>query len=260
MSAEDFARRAAAERRDVSPLTAPEGLGGAPFEEAYAWQDAYVAAAENDAGPVAGYKLAVNGLPQQMQLGLQQPLSARIFAREVHRTGASLPAAGFQVLCVEPEIAAVLGEGLRDMPTPKTRAEARKVVDRFHPAIELVDPRGLGMAPDLIPAAVALNVMNAGIIMGTESVAPDALDLSHMTATLSFDGTQAARATDNAPQHPLDAVMWLLSHLSVRGIAVTPGTIVMCGTHIPLMPAPAGVRQVAATLSGLGEVAFSVVR
>lgn len=258
MTATDFARTAAAQRRAVEALTAPEGLGGPPFEAAYAYQDAYVAAVEADAGPVAGYKLAVNGVPQQMQLGLSQPISARIFGGEVYQSGASLPASGFQTLCVEPEIAAVLGEGVRDLATPGTRAEARQVVDRFHPAIELIDPRGLGMASDLIPAAVALNVMNAGIVLGPDSVAPGALDLSHMTTTLSFDGAVAAEATDNAPQHPLDAVMWLMSHLAGRGIAVDPGMIVMCGTHVPLLPAPAGGRQVAVSMSGLGTVDFSI--
>ena len=35
MTAETFARTAAAQRRDVEPLTAPEGLGASSFDEAY---------------------------------------------------------------------------------------------------------------------------------------------------------------------------------------------------------------------------------
>lgn len=259
MSADAFARVAAEERRNNAALTPPQGLAGS-FDAAYAHQDAYVAAVEPSAGAVAGYKLAINGLPQQMQLGLTQPASARIFGNEIYGSGTELPASSFQMLCVEPEIAAILGDGVRDIAVPKTRAEARQVVDRFHPAIELIDPRGLGMAPDLIPAAVALNIMNAGIVMGEDQVAADALDLSHMTTTLSFDGQVAAEATDNAPQHPLDAVMWLMWHLNGRGIAVEPGMVVMCGTHVPLMPAPESVGHVAVSFSGLGAVEVAITR
>lgn len=46
--------------------------------QTYAYQDAYVAAVEPDAGPVAGYKLAVNGVPQQIQVEVPHAICARI--------------------------------------------------------------------------------------------------------------------------------------------------------------------------------------
>jgi len=256
MTAEIFARTAAVQRRSVETLTIPEGLGGTPFEEAYRYQDAYVAAVEPDAGAVGGYKLAVNGVPQQIQVEVPHAVSARIFANEIFDSGITLPVAGFSVACVEPEIAAVLGDGLLDNPTPANRAEARAVIDRFHPAIELIDPRGLKMSPDLIPAAVALNVMNVGIVLGPDSVTPDQLNLTEMTVTMTLDGTDVVQVTDNAPQHPVDAVIWLLHHLAQRGQRVEPGMVVMCGTHVPIWPLAPDVRAVDIDMSGLGAVSF----
>ena len=133
---------------------------------------------------MAGYKLAVNGVPQQIQVEVSHAICARIFANEIHDRGVALPASGFLVACVEPEIAAVLGEGVLGNPTPTNRSEARVVNDRFHPAIELTDPRGLKVAPDMIPAAVALNVLNVGIVLGPDSIAPNQLDTTSMTMTL----------------------------------------------------------------------------
>lgn len=128
------------------------------------------------------------------------------------------------------------------------------MIDRFHPAIELIDPRGLKMAPDMIPAAVALNILNAGIVLGANSVAPDQLDITSMTMTL--DGARAVQVTDNAPQHPVDAVMWLLHNLAQRGLRTEPGIVVMCGTHVPLWPLDPDIQAVDVEMSGLGSVSF----
>jgi 2-keto-4-pentenoate hydratase len=189
-------------------------------------------------------------------VGVPHAISARIFASEIYDSGVTLPVSGFRVACVEPEIAAVLGDGVVDNPTPANRAEARAVIDRFQPAIELIDPRGVKMAPDMIPAAVALNVMNAGIVLGPDSVAPDQLDLTGMTVTMTLDGAVAVKVTDNAPQHPADSVMWLLHHLAQRGQPVKPGMVVMCGTHVPVWPLDPGIRAVDVEMSGLGSVSF----
>lgn len=258
MTPEDFAKQAAEDRHAVAALRPPADLPGSPFEAAYHCQDALAAAVEWQAGPVAGYKLAVNGLAQQIQLQLPHPISGRIFGREVYDSGATLPLSAFQMLCVEPEIAAILGDEVETTPLPATRAETLGVIDRFHPAIELIDPRGNAMAPDAIPVAVALNVFNAGIVLGPGHVAPSRLDLTSMRVTLMLDGNVAHEVVDAAPQHPVDAVMWLLHHLAARGLKAEPGMIVMCGTHIPIWRLDPAVRRVEISMSGLGPVDFSL--
>ncbi|MGD9862863.1 MAG: 2-keto-4-pentenoate hydratase [Pseudodonghicola sp.] len=252
---ETAAAAAAEARRRVRPFDMPQGLGGAPFADAYAFQDAYVAAVGK---PVAGYKLAVNGAPQQAHFGVSEPAWARIFAGEVYPSGAALPLAGFDSVSIEPEICAVLGAGVELFTGPVDRAEALQAIDCFRPAIELIDQRGVPMPQLDLAQAIALNVFNAGIVLGEGRIAPEALELPALTVALTLDGTPVAEVTGAAPQDPVEAVAWLLSALHARGLHAAPGMVVMCGTHLPLRTLEPAVRSVAVTMRGLGEVAFTL--
>lgn len=249
------AAAAAKARAAVTAFELPEGLGGAPFTDAYAFQDAYVAAVGM---PVAGYKLAVNGAPQQAHFGVDQPATGRLFAPEIHSSGAALPLAAFHEVSIEPEIAAVLGDGVAEVRAPVDRAGALAAIDRFHPAIELIDQRGVPLPQMQLAQAIALNVFNAGIVLGEGHVAPADLDLAAMTVTLNLDGQRAAEAAGAAPQDPVEAVQWLLTHLAARGLRAEPGMVVMCGTHLPLRLLDPQVRQVNVAMTGLGPVSFTL--
>lgn len=252
---ETAAAAAAEARRAVRPFDMPQGLGGAPFAGAYAFQDAYVAAVGL---PVAGYKLAVNGVPQQQFFGVTEPAWGRIFAPEVHESGVAIALAGFDAVSIEPELCAVLGEGVQDLSGPVGRAAALRAIDHFRPAIELIDQRGVAMPDVQLAQAIAVNVFNAGIVLGAGRIAPEALELDTLQVTLSLDGEQAGEVTGGAPQDPVEAVAWLLNTLQARGLRAAPGMVVMCGTHLPLRVLEPEVRDVRVTMSALGEVAFTL--
>lgn len=223
--------------------------------DAYVWQDAYVASIP---GSVGGFKLAVNGAPQMAHFGVNEPVSARVMADEVYETGVALPRTQFMSVAVEPELCAVLNDGVADLSGPVDRAGAEALISRFHAAIELIDQRGVEMPTMKLPQAVALNVFNAGIVLGKESVAPDALDLPNMHVTLELDGQLTQETTGTPPQDPVEAVMWLVNSLIARGATLSPGMVVMCGTHIPIFHLAGHERDVRITMSGLGEVRFSL--
>ena len=252
----DNAAAAAAEaRKAVRRFDMPAGLGGAPFEDAYAFQDAYVAAIGKSVG---GYKLAVNGAPQMAHFGVAEPAAARIFADEVYETGAVLDKARFEAVSIEPEIAAVMGAGVEKLSGPVDRAAAMGAIESFRPAIELIDQRGIPMPEVKLEEAIALNVFNAGAVLGAGRVAPDELDLDGMEVTLDLDGARVAEARGSAPQHPGDAVAWLVGHLSARGLRLAPGMVVMCGTHLPLRVLDPEAGRVDVAMSGLGRVGFTL--
>lgn len=234
---------------DLSVL--PETL-----DAAYAFQDGYVAAV----GPVGGYKLAVNGAPQMAHFGVDEPVSARVFAAEIYASGARLPWSQFQELAVEPELAAILSDGVQQVDAPLDRAGAQALIDRFHPAIELIDQRGFSVPKLKLAQAVALNVFNAGCVIGAQSVTPAELDLTSLHVTIDDDGTRMGEATNNAPQDPVEAVMWLLNQLHARGLSAEPGMVVMCGTHLPLRILDPAVAAVDVSMSGVGTVSFALER
>ena len=230
----------------------------ATLADGYTLQDALVNAVAPTRGGIAGYKLAVNGAAQMAHFGVSEPVCARLFRDEIHDSGIALPRASFGEIAIEPELAAILGPAVADLSGPVDYDGARAAIARFHGAIELVDQRGIVMPSVQLQQAVALNVFNAGIVLGAGHIAPDDPGLHDITVSLDLDGAHVAETTGTAPQDPIDAVMWLLNHLQSRGIAVAPGMIVMCGTHMPLRPLQDGTRNVAFQMSKLGEIAFSL--
>lgn len=252
----DWAKGAANARAAVAAIELPQiddfGLG-------YALQDAYVDAVASSCGGIGGYKLAVNGKAQMAHFGVTQPASARIFANEIYSNGAALARSGFIGVTVEIELAAILGPNVANLDTPVDLDTARGAIDRFHASFELIDQRGIAMPQLQLPQAIALNVMNAGVVLGEDSIAPDALDLENLRVVMTVDGDIAADTTGTAPQNPVEAVQWLINHLASRGLRPEPGMVVMCGTHIPMLTLAPDVRQVTAELSGFGALSFSLV-
>ena len=252
---QSVAEAAAEARRAVRSFEMPQGLGGAPFAGAYDFQEAYVAAVGK---PVGGYKLAVNGAPQMAHFGVREPAMGRIFAEEMYGKDAVLYKSRFQEIGIEPELAAVMGPGVETLSGAVGRDAALAAIDCFGPAIELIDQRGIPMPKVELAQAIALNVFNAGIVLGEGRVAPGELDLDALEVTLEIDGDRVGSAIGAAPQHPGDAVAWLIGHLSARGQRLQPGTVVMCGTHLPLRVLAPGVRQVEVAMGPLGRVGFSL--
>lgn len=241
----------AAARAAVGTFDLP---GEMTTDEAYTLQDAYVAGVAKSVG---GYKLAINGAAQMAHFGVSEGVAARVFADEIYQNGVALPLAGFGSVSVEPELCAVLSDAVAGT-GPVDRAAAMACIDRFHAAIELIDQRGF-MVPQLtLQQAIGLNVFNAGIVLGDASVAPQDLAPESIRATLSLDGEVVGDATGAYPQDPIEAVQWLINHCVARGIALEPGMVVMCGTHIPIRLLEDHQRDVQISMTGLGSVRFTL--
>ncbi len=115
------------------------------------------------------------------------------------------------------------------------------------------------MVPKLtLQQAIGLNVFNAGIVLGAASVSPHDVYADSIQTTLSLDGEVVGDVTGAYPQEPIEAVQWLINHCVARGIALEPGMVVMCGTHIPIRLLEDHVRAVDITMTGLGTVGFTL--
>jgi 2-keto-4-pentenoate hydratase len=248
---EDIAERIAAARAEGRAYDLPDTED---LAQAYAVQDALAA----KVGEAAGWKLAVNGKPQMQFFGVSEPVAARVFRADVAESGAALPRRRFHALTIEPEIMAVMGEGAGALGAEASAGETIAAIDRFLPAIELIDMRGLSLKDATLPQAVALNVFNAGAVTGGPGVAPDQLDPATVGVTLDIDGRRAGEATGSAPQPPVEAVRWLAGHLAARGLALRPGDVVLCGTLLPMTLLPETARRVRVRMKWLGEVGFSL--
>lgn len=247
------------ERREVRLFTLPDVPEAPPsFDDAYLYQDAYVAGVADEKAGIGGFKLAVNGAAQMAHFKVDQPVSARLFTDEIYESGVALPGSSFHHLCVEPELAAIIGPGIRDVKAPVDREGAMAAIAVFRPAIELVDQRGASLPKIKLAQGIALNVFNAGVVLGEGTILPQDLALADLGVTIAVNGEVTDETRGTAPQDPVEAVMWLINHLAPRQLSLAEGMVVMCGTHIPLKPLPEGTNAVEVEFSGLGKVGFTL--
>lgn len=206
-------------------------------------------------GPVIGWKIAANAPALLDRLGLQEPLSGRVFSGQCHDSPARLRAADYREFAFEPEIAAVLGADLPLQDAPFDPARVTQAIERFVPAVELLDMRNADMATVHIPDAVAQNVSNVGAVLGGPGVRPDALNSALVRTVLTIDDAVVHDVMGGASQDPVEAVTWLANHLAARGLALTAGNFVLCGTHSPIWY-HVGAGEILIEMSGLGEVSL----
>lgn len=233
--------------------------GRRTIEMAYADQDAVAEylIASGDRQPVAGYKIAANSAALLERFSLREPASGRVFADQRFQAPAVLPAAGFLEFAYEPEIAAVMGRSLDVRSAPFDRAQIIAAIDRFVPALELLDLRHTDMSQILMPDIIAQNISNEGAVVGGPGVAATELDPASVVTTVTINGEMETDVTGAAPQHPVDAVLWLANHLARRGLGLERNHIVLCGTHAP-MRRVVGQAEIIVEMSGLGSVSLKL--
>jgi 2-keto-4-pentenoate hydratase len=205
---------------------------------------------------LAGYKVAVSSRAQQELLGVDEPCSGAFFAQQVHRSPARLEGDAFRTLVVEPEVVIELAADIA--PTGgHDAASVAPAVGRMLPAFELIDLRGIAFKDMHLPSAVAQNVTCAGVVLGGPGLEGSSIDAAGLVTRLTVNGEVKAEVTGGAPQHPLEALAWVASHIAARGHVLRAGMILLCGTHCPPVPVRAPA-EVVAEMSGLGRVAFTL--
>ncbi len=245
-------------------------LGAAPFtayetdpprdpSAAYVLQDAIAEELAQDPayGTVAGWKIAANSPALLERFGMGEPASGRVFGAQRRASPAILKAVGYRQFALEPEIAAVMGTTLAPKDSPFNTQTVLEAIDRFVPAMELLDMRDADMPNVHLPDVIAQNISNVGAVVGGPGIAPEDLDPAAIRTTLAIDGDVRHDVTGAAPQHPLEAVTWLANHLASRDLTLEAGQIVLCGTHSPIWYHD-GTGEIVLEMSGLGKASLTL--
>ncbi|MEO1224419.1 MAG: fumarylacetoacetate hydrolase family protein [Pseudomonadota bacterium] len=229
------------------------------LDEAYRLQDALAEQLTARAGrqAVAGWKIAANAPHLLEKFELEDPLSGRVFKNQTQQSPARLAAATFRQFAFEPEIAAIMKTDLEVPDGPADRQDVISAIDRFVPAIELLDMRDIDMPSINIADVVAQNISNEGAVIGGPGIAPQDLIPASVRTEVRVNGKVELQVTGAAPQDPIDAVIWLARHLAKRGLRLQAGQIVLCGTHCPIWY-HGNPGQIVVTMTGLGEVSLSL--
>ena len=219
------------------------------MQDAYAIQDAFVAAKMAAGGRVKGWKIGLTSRAMQMALGIDIPDSGVLFEDMFFDSGSTVPKGRFIEPRIEAEIAFILRDDLSGADI--TREDVLAATEFVAPALEILDTRILRKDPKTGVArkvfdTISDNAANAGIVLGSERHTPDTFDLGWVGAIVSRDGiVEETGLGAGVLNDPVMGMVWLVQRLAKYGGGVRGGDVVLSGSFIRPIEAPAGSRFVA---------------
>jgi 2-keto-4-pentenoate hydratase len=237
------------DRAPVAPLI--ESFPGLGTTDAYEIQLCNIR--RREAG-VVGHKVGLSSLAMQQMMGVNEPDYGHLLADMRLPEHVPVDARRYCYPRVEIEVAFLLGA---DLPGEDcTEADVLAGTEAFAPAIELIDSRIADWRIS-IADTIADNASSAGFVVGEGRVAPDAVDIRTIDATLWRNGEQVARGRSDAVLgNPVTAVAWLARTVARFGVRLRAGHLVLPGACARAIDARPGDGFLA-SFTGLGVVALS---
>jgi len=251
------ADRLVAARRAVEMLPdLPEHERPRSLAEAYRQQRLF---AERWDDGIAGWKVGATSAEVQRLFGIREPVLGPVFRRDLHRSPARLPAAGFQHRLLESEFALRLGADLPAQPEPRSRDAVLAAVDAVLPAMEVISPRFDRLTTDRMPQLVADCVANGAAVLGEPCPDWRSLDLPATAVRLAIEGRLVREGTGALVMgDPLAVFQWLVNALGARGIGLVAGQVVLTGTTTGLhAPEPGQLARAEFGALGAVELVFA---
>lgn len=217
---------------------------GMSLDDAYAVQAKVVAARLASGCKRLGWKIGLTSRAMQQALNIDTPDSGVLTDDMLFADGALVPAGRFIQPRVEAEIAFLLKEPLSGMAI--TREDVLAATAHVAPSLEILDTRILRADPAtgkarIITDTVSDNAANAGLVLGEERHEPDAFDLRRVGAILKRDGiVEETGLGAGVLDDPVTGIVWLVRRLAQYGGGLSAGDIVLSGSFIRPVEAPAG--------------------
>jgi 2-keto-4-pentenoate hydratase len=224
----------------------PGRLFGEPLDlttvQAYALQGEIARLREQRGERVIGYKVGCTSRVVQEQLGIDQPIFARIFDTGCFPCGAKLSYRRYANLAVEGELAVRLGQNLS---TPIVAAdECLAAIASAFPVIEL-HHYVLRSARPSVAELIASGGMHAGFVLAEEESEVGLPDLESLCIWID-DQRMGMVAGADVTGLAVRSVRWLADRLAEWGLTLARGQVVLTGSLLPLYALRPGSRVVAA--------------
>lgn len=222
---------------------------GMTMDDAYAVQKALVARRMAAGGRVIGWKIGLTSKAMQAALNIDIPDSGVLTDDMAFDSGAVIPRGRFIQPRVEAEIAFVMKAPLAGGSV--TRDDVIAATDYVAPALEILDTRILRADPATgqtrkIFDTIADNAANAGIVMGAQRHAVDAVDLRWVGAILTCnDEVEETGLGAGVLNDPTMAVVWLARRMALYGQRIEAGQVILSGSFIRPVECPSGAQIIA---------------
>ena len=215
----------------------------AKLEDAYRIQDALIDLHYAAGRTRIGWKIGLTSRAMQQALGITTPDSGVLLDNMLFHSGDTVAKGRFIQPRIEAEIAFVMGSDIAG--AGHSRAEVMAATDHVAPCLEILDTRILRADPAtgkarIITDTVSDNAANAGIVMGNRTHAPEVHDLRWAGAIVARDGVvEETGLGAGVLNDPATGIIWLLDRLALFGKGLKAGEIVLSGSFIRPVEAPA---------------------
>ena len=230
------------------------------LDDAYAVQDAFVAAKMASGLKQIGWKIGLTSRAMQQALNITTPDSGVLLEDMLFHSGDTVAKSRFIEPRIEAEIAFVMKSDLSG--AKLTREDVLTATEFVAPSLEILDTRILRQdpatgTPRIIYDTVSDNAANAGVVLGAARHAPDALDLRWTGAIVSRNGVvEETGLGAGVLNDPVMGIVWLVERLAQYGRGLSAGDIVLSGSFIRPLEAPSG-SEIAADFGPFGRVDLS---
>jgi 2-keto-4-pentenoate hydratase len=200
---------------------------------------------------IIGKKVGLTSKAMQQALGVNEPDYGMLLDGVLIENGTDYAAGHLLQPRIEGEIAFVLKA---DLPGPDvTPEQVLAATDYVVPALEVIDSRIKDWKIKL-PDTIADNASSARVVVGTDHLSVQGLDLANVEMVFEKNGEEIGRATGEAVLgHPANAVAWLANTMHSLGVTLNAGDLIMPGALTAMTPVQAG-DTIKATFSSLGSV------
>lgn len=203
-------------------------------DDAYAIQWAWTEQRLAEGRTVQGRKIGLTSRAMQQAVNIDEPDYGVLLDDMFFADGDEIPLARFIAPRVEVELAFMLGRPLRGPGC--TLDDALAATEYVVPALEVLDARVQMTDPvtgsgRTIVDTIADNAADAAIVVGTQQVRPDEVDLRWVAALLYRDDViEESGVAAAVLGHPANGVAWLANKLAAHGATLEPGQLILAGS------------------------------
>ncbi|MEP2889808.1 2-oxo-hept-4-ene-1,7-dioate hydratase [Tateyamaria sp.] len=193
---------------------------------------------------VIGWKIGLTSKAMQNALGIDIPDSGILFDDMAFDHGAVVPKGRFIQPRIEAEIAFVMKSPIGG--TQVTREDVLAATDYVAPSIEILDTRIQRVDPETgntrtVLDTISDNAANAGVVLGRERHAPDAVDLRWIGAIVTRNGeVEETGLGAGVLNDPAQSVAWLARRMAQYGQSIEAGQVILSGSFIRPIECPSG--------------------
>jgi len=202
-------------------------------EEAYCVQDLVTKKRLLSGESIVGYKVGCTSKAIRTQFNLNEPIHAKLFKPRIYSENATMNLNDYVDCAIEPEMVLKIGKDLIGENLPDE--VLRDAIEYVSPGIELHNYRFWNQPPT-IQELICSGGIHAGMVIGNEKVIPSSLTFAdEVFRVYKNNSLMTSASAVEIMGGPMYSLRWLVSSLTMKGLTLKEGSIVIPGSPTELV-------------------------